>query len=188
MWCLTFYFLARAYFYQGFEENKLGSESGTRVNDEEVHCGRKVLHNPDKLYVAEQTYINAEEKGQKLDVQTFPQVYTSTTKWLIDHVSYTNEHTASSQMNRELWMSLMWKLFHTWKSDVKAISLMKYEIWKYEIWKYEIWNMKNENMKIWKYEIWNMKYENEIWKMKMLLSYISKNLVVYYWKCCNLIG
>ena len=101
MLCLTFYFLVRAYFYQGFEENKFGSESGTRVNDEEAHCGRKVLHNPDKLYVADQTYINAEEKGQKLDVQTFPQVYTLSTNRSCFIHKFTNEHTASSQMNTQ---------------------------------------------------------------------------------------
>ena len=66
--------LVLRYYYQGYEDNILGPESGTRVNDEEPHCGRKALDNPDWIYIAGVTYIRPGVKGQEFNVQSFPQV------------------------------------------------------------------------------------------------------------------
>ena len=64
------------YFYQSFDEDSWGSESGSRVENVEPYCGRKALYDPDKLYKADETYIRDRVKGTQFDVQTFPQVTT----------------------------------------------------------------------------------------------------------------
>ena len=69
-----FHVLGNGYFYQSFEGDSWGSESGDRVENVEPYCGRKVLYNPDKIFEEDKTYIRKGGKGQKFDVQTFPQV------------------------------------------------------------------------------------------------------------------
>ena len=44
----------------------------------EPHCGRKALYDPNEIFEEDKTYIRKGGKGQKFDVQTFPQV---TTDW-----------------------------------------------------------------------------------------------------------
>lgn len=69
-----FHVLGNGYFYQSFEGDPWGKESGDRVEDVEPYCGRKALYNPDEIFEEDETYIRDEGKGQKFDVQTFPQV------------------------------------------------------------------------------------------------------------------
>ena len=79
MWCcsislISFPFLAGYIFYEQYEENILGRESGARVSDDEPFCGRYSLKNPTIIWRAGYSAFSIAQPQDPYAISRYKQV------------------------------------------------------------------------------------------------------------------